>query len=74
MFLDFQKTFDAVNSEILIGKLNHYGVRGLSFDWFKSFLTNRLQKISIKVILSNPLAVSYGVLQRSILTPLLILI
>ena len=74
MFLDFQKTFDAVNSEIIVGKLNHYGVRVLSLDWFKPYLTNSQQKISIKVILSNSLKVSYGVRQGSILTPLLFLI
>ena len=57
-----------------MGKLNHYGVRGLSLDWFKSYLTNRQQKTSIKSIFSDSLTVSYGVPQGSILSPLLFLI
>ena len=41
VFLDFQKALDTVNHEILISKLDHYDVGGLSLDWFKSYLTNR---------------------------------
>ena len=73
LLLDFQKAFDTVNHKILIGKLNHYGVRGLSLDWFKSYLTNRHQKTLIKDIFSDSLTVSYGEPQRSILGPHLFL-
>ena len=47
------RSFDTVNHEILIDKLNHYGVRGLSLDWFKSQSTKMQQKTSIKGILSD---------------------
>ena len=53
LFLDFRKGFDCVNHEIL-SKLNTYGIRGITFDWFRSFLTNREQYVSINNIDSNP--------------------
>ena len=74
VLLDFQKAFDTVNHKILKGKINPYGVRGLSLDWFKSYLTNRHQKTLIKDIFSDSLTVSYREPQRSILGPHLFLI
>ena len=74
MFLDFQKAFDTVNHDILTSTLNHYGVRGLSLVWFKSYLTNRQQETQIKGMLSDSLTISYGVAQGSILGLLLFLI
>ena len=74
VFLDFQKAFETANHQILTGKLNHYGVRGLSLDWFTSYLTNRQKKGSIEGIFSDSLIVSNGVPQGSILGPLLFLI
>ena len=74
VFLDFQKTFDTVNHNILIAKLNHYEIRGITLDWFQSYLTNRKQQTSISNTLSNGTIISYGVLQGSVLGPLLFLI
>ena len=47
IFVDFQKAFDTVNHEILLRKLKHYGIRGITNDWFKSYLSNRKQFVQI---------------------------
>ena len=47
IFIDLQKAFDTVNHNILLQKLDHYGIRGSSLQWFESYLTGRLQYVSI---------------------------
>ena len=47
VFVDLHKVFDTVDDQVLIAKLNHYGIRGVSHDWFKSYLSNRNQHVSI---------------------------
>ena len=48
VYLDFSKAFDTVNHNILISKLLHNGIRGVMQHWFKSYLSNRKQYVSIK--------------------------
>ena len=74
VFLDLKKAFDTVDHEILLTKMNRYGIQGTSVDWFKSYLTNRTQQCSVNGCLSDFTTLKCGVPQGTILGPLSFLI
>ena len=74
IFIDLQKAFDTVDHEILLSKLDFYGVRGKALDWFNSFLTNRLQFVTVSGTNSKSKIMKHGVPQGSVLGPLLFLL
>jgi hypothetical protein len=69
-----------IDHDILLDKLDHYGIRGIIMIWLKSYLTLRSQFVEITTndnkcpmnsYNSTPRNIIYGILQGSILGPLL---
>ena len=75
VFLDVRKAFDSINHEILLDKMhNFFGITGTQLKWFESYLNNRVQQCLINGQLSSPKTITCGVLQGSIMGPLLFLL
>ena len=74
IFVDLQKAFDTADHQILLAKLNHYGIRGVSNDWFKSYLSDRSQYVCINGYKSGLAAINCGVAQGPVLGSLLFLL
>jgi len=79
IFCDLSKAFDCVNSEILLSKLELYGIKGIFGTLLKSYLNERYQRVVIKDTANNPIytdweLVKHVVPQGSILGPLLFLL
>ena len=74
LFLDLKKAFDTVNHEILLHKLELYGVRRRSQEWFRSYFSNRKQVCAVNGKLSDEKEIHCGVPQGSNLGPFLFLL
>ena len=74
VYIDAMKAFDTVNHQILIRKLQKFGINGALLKWFKNYLSNRKQCTIANNIVSSSRDITYGVPQGSVLGPLLFLI
>ena len=74
IFLDLAKAFNTVNHDILLTKLEKYGVRGGPLNLIKSYLSSRMQVTKIGNFISDKLLIDTGVPQGSCLGPLFFLI
>ena len=66
IFVDLQKAFDTVDHQILLAKLNHYGICRVSNDWFKSYLSIHSQYVFINGYEPGLAAINRGVPQGSV--------
>ena len=74
VFLDLAKAFDLLNHELLLQKLQKYKFAYNSLRWFSSYLTDRLQTVSISNTFSETAKLKTGVPQGSVLGPVLFMI
>ena len=75
VLLDLSAAFDTIVHDVLLYRLHHvFGIQGIALSWFRSYLTNRFQSVSIQGILSDPVELCYGVPQGCFLGPILFIL
>ena len=74
IFIDLSKAFDTLDHNILISKLQYYGINGVALRLMRSYLSNRKQFVQLGTYSFNSTDILMGVPQGSILGPLLFII
>lgn len=74
IFLDLKRAFETIDRQILLKKLQYYGIGGNVLKWFQQYLSNRSQATKVGNNVSDEVANDIGVPQGSILGPILFII
>ena len=74
IFCDLTKAFDLCPHDLILLKMEKYGIRGVELEWFKSYLTGRKQFVQFGCSNSSVSDIKFGVPQGSILGPILFLL
>jgi hypothetical protein len=69
VLLDLSAAFDTIDHNIMLDRLESRNITGPALQWFRSYLTNRTQKVNINENQSQPKILEYGVPQGSVLGP-----
>ena len=68
LMLDLSAAFDIIDHNIPLSRLcNFYGITGDALDWFRSYLTGRIQRVVIEDTVSGDQVLGFGVPQGSVL-------
>lgn len=78
IFLDLSKAYDCINTQILLAKIEKYGIRGNALKWVESYMSNRNQRVCITnegiKYKSNITPIKVGIPQGSIIGPILFIL
>jgi DNA-directed RNA polymerase subunit F len=75
VLLDCSAAFDTIDHDVLINRLaSVFGIKGKALKWFRSYLLDRLQSVTINGVESDMWNLIFGVPQGSVLGPILFII
>lgn len=69
VFINLKKAFDTIDHNIMLEKMESFGVRGVGLKWLKSYIRNRSQYVQVGDAMSKPADITCGVPQGSIVGP-----
>ena len=69
--LDLSAAFDTLDHNMLLGRLSEFGITGTVWNWFKSYLSPRSQRVRVMNACSDATFLKFGVTQGSVLGPVL---